>query len=105
MPAVLGQGTPQDRLLRALLRVRDGDAAAAKVAFYSMGPLPANEPLVADLEKRMSAALEEIRVHAANPRSWPRGECFPCARRAQAPPDPVRAPNPSSHCSLNSGVP
>jgi hypothetical protein len=59
MPDELRELTPQDRLLRALLDAREGDAAAAKVVFYS-GPLPPSEPLVADLEKRMSAALEEL---------------------------------------------
>jgi hypothetical protein len=56
--------SPDDRLLRALFRLRDGDpveeAAASAQAVLNSGPLPRGEPLVADLENRVTSSLRAI---------------------------------------------
>jgi hypothetical protein len=73
-PAVLGAGTilqfagsdgdgpntkTSDRLLRALLFMREGDVALAR-ATVNGGPLPRNDPLVTDLEERLRVDLEHV---------------------------------------------
>ena len=51
--------TPTDRLTRALLRMRDGDVLGARAALNA-GPLPRDEPLVADLEQRLRSELAHL---------------------------------------------
>ncbi len=65
LPTDNGASTaPEDRLLRALFRLRDGEpaeeAAAAAQAVLNSGPLPRGEPLVADLENRVTSSLRAI---------------------------------------------
>ncbi len=57
--AGLGAGA-EDRLARALLRLREGEPTAAREALNS-GVLPREEPLVADAERRVRQALEARR--------------------------------------------
>jgi hypothetical protein len=52
--------SPEDRLLSALLCLRESDAPAARAALDS-GPLPRDEPLVHDAERRLREAQEARR--------------------------------------------
>jgi hypothetical protein len=49
--------TPDDRLLRVLFRLREGDPSGARDALDS-GALPRDEPLVTDAERRVQQALD-----------------------------------------------
>src|SRR5204862_443300 len=56
------KGTPEDRLVRALLRARDGDGdPIGAQAALNAGPLPPGEPLVADLMLRVHGNLEQMK--------------------------------------------